>query len=120
MSEEEGEEEDGNPEILHRVVPKDLRVIQEFNDRSAPDLGAIDARGNHDRDRDKKAFRGAIEVAEIECMGMVGFPGRKVHCEARNECSISTKLRRAKAHGSSLEKTSQSAVQRIDSMAMKS
>lgn len=120
MSEEEGEEENGDPEILHRVVPKDLRVVQEFNDRSAPDLRAIDARGNHNGDRDKKAFSGAIEVAEIECMGVVGFPGRKVHCEARDESSVSTKLRRAIAHGSSLEKTSQSAVQRIDSVAEES
>lgn len=105
MSEEEATKENWNPEVLDRIVAEDLGEVKEPNDGLRPHSRAPDSGGNHSCTGDDQTLSRAIEIAEVEGVGVEGLPCREVHGQARHERSPSTKLRRSKAHGGCRQQT---------------
>lgn len=116
MSEEEATQENWDPEVLDGAVAEDLGEVKESNDRLRPHSRAPDSGGNHDSTGDDEALSRAIEVAEVQCVGVEGLPCREIHGQARHKCGPSTKMRGSKAHCGCRKQTGQSAVQRVDTV----
>lgn len=116
MSEEEATDENHDPEVFDGVVAEDLGEVKEPNNGLRPHSRAPDSGGNHSCTGDDQALSRAIEVAEVECVGVERLPCGEVHSQARHECSPSTKLRGSEAHCRRRKQTGQSAVQGVDAV----
>ena len=116
MCEEETSHEKWDPEVLDGVVAEDLGEIKESNDGFRPHRRAPYSGGNDNSTDDKEALSRAIEVAEVERVGVERLPCREIHGQTRHECGPSTKLRRSIAHCGCRNQTGQGAVQRVDTV----
>lgn len=92
MSEEEATQENWDPEVLNGAVAEDLGEVKEPNNGLRPHSRAPDSGGNHSCTGDDEALSRAIEVAEVERVGVERLPCGEIHGQARHDCSPSTNL----------------------------
>lgn len=52
---------------------------------SGVDLGTVDAGENHEETPENQAFGRAINGAQVEDVGMIGFPGGEEHGKGREQ-----------------------------------
>lgn len=116
VGQEEAAKENGDPQVLDGVIAEDSGDVDKIGDGLRPDTGAPDAGGEHDRDANEKTLGGAIEVAQVQGVGVEGLPGREVHGETRHNGGPCTQVGSTQAHSRSLQETGKSAVQRVDSV----
>ena len=110
MSDEERGEERGNPEIAERQVVEELVVSDHVGDAVGPDLRAVVAGDDHNGAGNDEALRRAVEVAEVESVSVVGFPGGEEHGEAGDEGGEGTGFGRTETHGGCFTQTGEGAV----------
>ena len=110
MGDEEGEEERWDPTVTEGQVVEELLVANHVGDAEGPDLRAVVARDDHDGAGEDEALGRAVEVAEVEGVRVVGFPGREEHGEAGHEGGEGAGFGRAKTHGGGFAETGKGTV----------
>lgn len=122
VAEDERADDDEDPDVADRVVADELVVAEEvpladeIDDALGPDAGAVDARDGHDAAGDQYALGRAVEVAEVEGVGVVRLPGGEEHGEAGAESGEDAGFGGAQGHGGGLEQAGQGTVQRVDAV----
>lgn len=91
-------------------------LAQEVVHGLSPDPRTINARHDHDQAGNEQAFGGTVDNAQVECVCMIGFPGREEHGEARTQRGEDTGVGGSQTHGGRLEQAGESAVERIDTV----
>ena len=75
MGDKEGDQDDWNPEVPERVCAEDVFVPYDVGNAIGPYLWTVETGSGHDDASENEPLGRAIEVAEIESVGVVCFPG---------------------------------------------
>lgn len=121
VGEDHGNNDQTNPDISERCLANHAMqtgqsVAKQVNDGLGPNLGTPDSGNNHHEASNEDTLSRAVDVAEIERMGVVGLPGREEHWQDWAEGSEDTSWRSAQAHGSRFQQTGQCTVERVDAV----
>lgn len=122
MGGEETEEEDVRQDVCAGEAVQRLQWVGECDkagQRGVPDDGSEVARECHEAAGDDEAFGGTVEVAEEECMAVIGLPSGEEHGEGRDEGGEGASARCAETHGGCFEEAAECAIERVDSVAIK-
>ena len=110
VGDEEGEEERRDPTVTEGQVVEELLVADHVGDAEGPDLRAVVARDDHDGAGEDEALGRAVEVAEVEGVRVVGFPGREEHGEAGHEGGEGAGFGGTETHGGGFAETGERTV----------
>lgn len=135
VSDEECGKDQRDPEVSETHVTKPFSEAREVGDQGhGPDLGAkVPRHADEGAGKDETLCGGllhvlhtrvvertcrAIEVAEIERVGVVRLPGGEEHGQHWDEGSECTNVAAAITHGCCFEQAREGAIQRIDAVAV--
>lgn len=123
VPEHERADDDGDPGVADGVFSDEVGVPEqvlgpagELDDGARPDVRAENTGERHDGGGDQEALGGAVEVAQVQGVRVVGLPGGEEHGEAGAQSGEDARLGRAERHGGRLQQAAQRAVQRVDAV----
>ena len=121
--EEHGANEAVDPNVLEGLVAQVLFVqaeeaedLEVIGQSFGPDLRTKKSAGRHHQAGDQESLCRAVDESEVECMGVVSFPGREPHGQAGAQRSEDTGLGGTQTHGGGFEQTSERAVETVNAM----
>lgn len=116
MSDKDGAQEDGDPEVAQGVVAKESLEANLVGDGSNPHGLTIISACNQYAAGNNQTLGRSIDVSQVQHVSVIGFPGRKPHGNSGQERREDTSRSCSQAHSRNLADTGQSAVQRVDSV----
>lgn len=116
VGKEEGTADDWNPKINGGIILEEPFISESISERLRPDLRTVVTGGDDETAGNDQTLGWAVEVTQVENVGVVSLPGAEPHGQDRNESSEDTLPAASQTDSSNLQDTSQGAVQRIDSM----
>ena len=113
----ESQQQYRHPNIKRFPVAQGIIIAEAFCNRTMPDLGAIATRHAHQQASQKQSFCRTIEVTQVKRVGMVCFPGREKHRQARYKRGECANLCMSQTNSSGFAQACQRTVERIDAVA---